>query len=99
MKSAIESETTGRGNVQQVISVNIKDSIIQRSDLLSFCDINGNCKGDVVAEGGDVQHGSMEVNIKTKVHNNKHNLNLCSSCDAKLPDGSKFCMECGSNLT
>lgn len=45
LKGAIESKVTG--NVQQVINVSIKDSIIQRSNLLSYCDINGNCSGDV----------------------------------------------------
>ncbi len=57
LKGAIESKVTG--NVQQVINVSIKDSIIQRSNLLSYCDINGNCSGDVVIEDSFVQRSDV----------------------------------------
>jgi hypothetical protein len=57
LKSAIESQVTG--NVQQIINVSIKDSIIQRSNLLSYCDINGNCSGDVVIEDSLVQRSNI----------------------------------------
>ena len=61
LKSAVEDG--GTGNVQQVINVSIRDSIIQRSNLLSFCDINGNCTGDVVIEDSIVQRSAIG-NIK-----------------------------------
>ena len=58
LKGAIESKVTG--NVQQVINVSIKDSIVQRSNLLSHCDINGNCSGDVVIEDSLVQRSNID---------------------------------------
>ena len=57
LKGAIESKVTG--NVQQVINVSIKDSIVQRSNLLSYCNMDGNCSGDVVIEGSFVQRSSI----------------------------------------
>ena len=57
LKGAIESKVTG--NVQQVINVSIKDSIVQRSNLLSHCDIDGNCSGDVVIEDSIVQRSNI----------------------------------------
>ncbi len=37
----------------------IKDSIIQRSNLLSFCDLDGTCVGDVVIEDSVVQRANI----------------------------------------
>ena len=62
LKGAIESKVTG--NVQQVINVSIKDSIVQRSNLLSHCDIDGNCSGDVVIEDSLVQRSDVGFGIK-----------------------------------
>jgi hypothetical protein len=57
LKSAVEDKITG--NAQQVFNVNIKDSIVQRSNLLSYCDIDGNCSGDVVIENSLVQRSAI----------------------------------------
>jgi len=40
----------GRNAIQPVLNIRIKDSVIQRSDLLSFCNLDGTCGGDVVIE-------------------------------------------------
>ena len=68
LKGAVEDGVTG--NVQQVINVSIKDSIVQRSNLLSFCDINGNCTGDVVIEDSIVKRSAIG-NIKLNNENNE----------------------------
>ncbi|MDO9098654.1 MAG: MAP7 domain-containing protein, partial [Candidatus Methanoperedens sp.] len=47
------------GKVQPVFNIHIKDSIIQRSNLLSFCDIDGTCGGDVVIEDSVVQRSDI----------------------------------------
>ncbi|HJH30080.1 MAG TPA: hypothetical protein C5S51_10410 [Methanosarcinaceae archaeon] len=66
LKGAIENKVTG--NVQQVINVSIKDSIIQRSNLLSYCDIDDNCSGDVVIEDSLVQRSDVgNVEFENKV--------------------------------
>ena len=56
---AIEDKITGINNVNQVINVSIKDSIIQRSNLLSYCDIDGKCTGDVVVEDSIVRRSDI----------------------------------------
>jgi len=47
------------GRVQPVFNIHIKDSVIQRSNLLSFCEIDGTCGGDVVIEDSVVQRSSV----------------------------------------
>ncbi|MDD5473092.1 MAG: SUMF1/EgtB/PvdO family nonheme iron enzyme [Candidatus Methanoperedens sp.] len=47
------------GKVQPVFNIHIKDSIIQRSNLLSFCNLDGTCGGDVVIEDSVVQRSSI----------------------------------------
>ena len=47
------------GRVQPVFNIHIKDSVIQRSNLLSFCEIDGTCGGDVVIEDSLVQRSSV----------------------------------------
>lgn len=64
LKSAIEHGITG--NVQQVINVSIMDSIIQRSNLLSYCDIDGKCTGDVVIENSLVQRSNIGFDTEVK---------------------------------
>lgn len=49
------------GKVQPVFNITIKDSIIQRSNLLSFCDLDGTCGGDVVIEDSVVQRANIGV--------------------------------------
>lgn len=62
LKSAVEDRVTG--NVQQVINLSIIDSIVQRSNLLSYCDINGKCSGDVVSDGSYLQHSNIGYDNK-----------------------------------
>ncbi len=47
------------GKVQPVFNIHIKDSIIQRSNLLSFCNLDGTCGGDVVIEDSVVRRSSI----------------------------------------
>ncbi|VVB91469.1 Uncharacterised protein [uncultured archaeon] len=48
------------GKVQPVFNITIKDSIIQRSNLLSFCNLDGSCGGDVVIEDSVVQRANID---------------------------------------
>lgn len=99
LKNAIESKVTG--NVQQVINVSIKDSIVQRSNLLSHCDINGNCSGDVVIEDSLVQRSSVGLDAEINdsgVQRADVGGGFCTACGESLPGGAKFCMECGEKL-
>ncbi len=43
----ITEEFSKRGNVQKIFNVTIKDSVVQRTNLMSFCDPEGKCSGDV----------------------------------------------------
>ena len=56
LKEAVESKTSGKGGV---INVTIKDSIVQRSNLLDMCDIDGSCDVNVVIEGSVVQRTNI----------------------------------------
>jgi hypothetical protein len=47
-----------------VTDVSIRDSIIQRSNLLSFYDINGNCTGNVVIEDGIVKRSAIGSDVE-----------------------------------
>ena len=99
LKSAIESKVTG--NVQQVINVSIKDSIVQRSNLLSYCDIDGNCSGDVVIEDSLVTRSEIGFDAEVKdslVQKTNVGGNSCPACGEVLAEGAKFCMECGGKL-
>lgn len=49
--------------------MSIKDSIVQRSNLLSYCDINGNCSGDVVIEDSLVTRSNMNNNSESNQEN------------------------------
>ena len=49
----------GFGRVQPVFNIHIKDSVIQRSNLLSFCEIDGTCGGDVVIEDAYMQRSNI----------------------------------------
>ncbi|MFA4957838.1 MAG: formylglycine-generating enzyme family protein [Candidatus Methanoperedens sp.] len=47
------------GKVQPIFNITIKDSVIQRSNLLSFCDLDGSCGGNVVIEDSVVQRSNI----------------------------------------
>ena len=67
LKNSIESNVTG--NVKQIINVSIIDSIVQRSNLLSYCDFDGNCSGDVVIDGSYVQRSNINNNLELNLEN------------------------------
>lgn len=47
------------GKVQPVFNITIKDSVIQRSNLLSYCDLDGSCGGNVVIEDSLAQRSNI----------------------------------------
>ncbi|MEA1868882.1 MAG: formylglycine-generating enzyme family protein [Euryarchaeota archaeon] len=55
----LEKQFEGFGRVQPVFNISIKDSVVQRSNLLSFCEIDGTCGGNVVIEDSVVQRSSV----------------------------------------
>lgn len=67
LKSSIENNVAG--NVQKVINLSIIDSIVQRSNLLSYCDIDGNCSGDIFIENSLVQRSNISNNIESNLEN------------------------------
>ena len=81
----MEAGTRGKSDLKQIVNVTIKDSIIQRSNLLNSCDFSGNCSGDVVIEDSVIQRTEFKANF-------------CPSCGTKLADGGKFCSECGTKI-
>ncbi len=91
-KTAPGNEDQNKGAVQQIINVTIKDSIVQRSNLLNPCDIEGNCPGDFVVEDSLVQHAKAGTHLARESNLNKI---FCPSCGAELMTGSKFCHLCG----
>lgn len=98
---AIEDKITGKNNVNQVINVSIKDSIIQRSNLLSYCDIDGKCTGDVIVEDSIVQRSDIGLNAKTNdsfMQNTVVGSISCPVCGGAVLDGAKFCNKCGGKL-
>ncbi len=56
LKLIIEERTSGR---DRVVNVHIKDSVVQRSNLLDMCDIEGNCGVNVVIEDSVVQRSNI----------------------------------------
>ena len=62
----ISEELSKWGNVQKIINVTIKDSVVQRTNLLSFCNAEGICSGNVTIEGSVV----MRTNILSSDHEN-----------------------------
>jgi hypothetical protein len=62
----VTDEVSKRGNVQKIFNVTIKDSVVQRTNLMSFCDADGKCSGDVTIEDSVV----MRTNILSPNHEN-----------------------------
>ncbi|MFQ6063288.1 MAG: hypothetical protein ACE5J9_08985 [Methanosarcinales archaeon] len=50
LSEKLRRETLSKKPVQQIINIKIKDSIIQRSKLLSYCNLDGTCTGNIVIE-------------------------------------------------
>ncbi|WP_340818530.1 zinc ribbon domain-containing protein [Methanolobus sp. WCC4] len=85
LSAEMEAGSRGKSDLKQIVNVTIKDSIIQRSNLLNSCDISGNCSGDVVIEDSVIQRTEFKANF-------------CPSCGTKLADGANFCSECGTKI-
>lgn len=56
LKSSIESWSSGKGNV---INITIRDSVIQRSNLIDFCSMDGSCPVNILVEDSVVQHSTF----------------------------------------
>ncbi|WP_094228178.1 zinc ribbon domain-containing protein [Methanolobus psychrotolerans] len=81
----MELHSKGKSDVKPVVNVIIKDSIIQRSNLLNSCDLAGNCTGDVIVEDSIIQRTEFMANF-------------CLSCGSKLAKDANFCSECGTKI-
>ena len=88
LKNEIENKFPEKDVVQQVINVSIKDSLIQRSNLLSSCDINGNCTDNVVIVDSFVQRSNIGSSAVI----------YCSNCGKDVIEGDKFCSGCGTKI-
>jgi tetratricopeptide (TPR) repeat protein/CBS domain-containing protein len=55
----VTEELSLRGNVKKIFNVKIEGSVIQRSNLMSFCDSEGKCSGDVTIEDSVVMHSNI----------------------------------------
>jgi tetratricopeptide (TPR) repeat protein len=62
----VTEEVSKRENVQKILNISIKDSVLQRTNLMSFCDADGKCSGDVTIEDSVV----MRSNILSPNHEN-----------------------------
>ncbi|AKB25921.1 hypothetical protein MSMTP_2452 [Methanosarcina sp. MTP4] len=56
LKHGIEFRASGKGNV---INVTIKDSVIQRSNLLDLCSMDGTCPVNILVEDSLIQHSTL----------------------------------------
>lgn len=59
VQRSIEKEIKDKEQVYQIFNVNITDSVIQRSNLLSYCDLNDNCEGDIIIDNSIVQRSNI----------------------------------------
>jgi hypothetical protein len=81
--------------VNQIVNLTIKDSIVQRSNLLNSCDIEGNCTGNVVIENSVVQRSTIGKQTPTS---KSQEILSCQTCGAELFPNSKFCHICGEKI-
>ncbi len=56
LKHGIEFRASGKGNV---INVTIKGSVIQRSNLLDLCSMDGTCPVNILVEDSLIQHSTL----------------------------------------
>ena len=96
----VTEEVSKRGNVQKIFNVTIKDSVVQRTNLMSFCDAEGKCSGDVTIEDSVV----MRSNILSPDHE-KSEESAFQQTDKKTttppPQRGGYagvCPKCGSKL-
>ena len=53
-------EVSKRGSIQKIFNLTIKDSVVQRSNLMNFCDAEGKCSGDVTIEDSVVMRSNID---------------------------------------
>lgn len=64
LKQIVESKASGKG---KVVNVTIKDSVVQRSNLLDMCDMDGICDVNIVIEDSVIQRTNVAaVNLQEK---------------------------------
>ena len=94
----VTEEVSKRGNVQKIFNVTIKDSVVQRTNLMSFCDADGKCSGDVTIEDSVV----MRSNILSSDPDNAEEVAIPQTDNKNsTPASSKIagiCPQCGSKL-
>ncbi|AKB25920.1 serine/threonine kinase [Methanosarcina sp. MTP4] len=56
LKHSIEFKASGKGNV---INVTINNSVIQRSNLLDLCSMDGTCPVNILVEDSVIQHSTL----------------------------------------
>ncbi|MDD3043828.1 MAG: formylglycine-generating enzyme family protein [Methanosarcinaceae archaeon] len=56
LKQGIESRASGKGNI---INVTIKDSVVQRSNLLDLCSMDGICPVNILVEDSVIQQSTL----------------------------------------
>jgi hypothetical protein len=61
IQKAIEKNIKGKEQVYQVFNLSIKDSVVQRSNLLSHCDLNDECRSDIVIEDSIIQRSTPSL--------------------------------------
>jgi len=55
----ITDELSKWGNVQKIYNISIRDSVLQRTNLLSSCDADGKCSGGVTIEDSVVMRSNI----------------------------------------
>jgi len=96
----VTEEFSKRGNVQKIFNVSIKDSVVQRTNLMSFCDAEGKCSGDVTIEDSVV----MRSNISNPDHEKPEEVaiqqtdNKTTTPPPQQGDYAGICPDCGSKL-
>ncbi len=95
VQSAIERDIQNEGAVNQILNLTIKDSIVQRSNLLNSCDIEGNCTSNVIIEDSVSQHSKVGKQPPTS---KSQEILSCRACGTELFSNSKFCHICGEKI-
>jgi hypothetical protein len=95
IQGAIEDEILNKGSVNQIVNLTIKDSIVQRSNLLSSCNLEGNCTGNIVIEDNVVLRSTVG---KEAALSKTNNTVRCHSCGTEVSSSSKFCHSCGVKI-
>ena len=107
LKNNLEARTGGSG---KIINLSIKDSVIQRSNLLDHCDMSGECSSDIVVEsrnkenfyrqGAEIkprERDKSEINEDFKTGNRKRECPVCMNL-IDSSNRSLLCGKCGAQF-